>query len=756
MKSFLILLSILLIFGITTGYARYVSVGAGSYSLELPLGVRKPQDQIYRVPELTGPMPTNDWWTSAASTRFSGNLFAHPLAFLATSLGLKVGYPDRWEFDETILPSGFPNGKAATPFTADFTVGTGDAFLWALVSNYSDWSVTLRFVTEEGSFFEAILTQGSPYVFFYTSAPRVEFSFTETPSIKKQEGGLGLSVGNHHYGFFFPEGSTWTYEKNRMNVELNDANFFSLALLPESTQEMFETFLHYAFSFITTTEISWNYMAEESIVETTYKVHTTAVEGEAQGTIMALYPHQWRYLHQGSTLPGSYVSARGTMKLLSGCEFVTRLSYPGILPFLPETPAVDKERLLGLLEEIYFDLYLIRAGLDRSRGGFDTYWVGKNLGRLQALIPLALQAGDEETADYVFTVMKERLERWFTAIDEQGIKRSSLFYYDDNWGTLIGYPANYGSDTDINDHHFHYGYFIQAAAEILRHDLAWAKEYGEMVELLLRDIASPMRDDPMFPFLRHFSPYAGHSWASGLGYADHVDFFMGNNHESSSEALHAWASIILWASHQEDEELLELGIFLFTQELHAVYAYWFDVYGENFPPSWNYNYAAKIWGGGLKYNTWWTQNREEIHGINWMPFTGASLYLGRYKDYVRANYDLLVRETPWVPFRNWEEFIYQWLVFADPKEALSQFEERVELYTPEFGTTKAFTYHWLYTLAHLGSPDPSVWADTPLYSVLVKEGQRSYIAYNPRSHPITVSFSDGTSFEVPPYSMKRK
>jgi len=62
-----------------------------------------------------------------------------------------------------------------------------------------------------------------------------------------------------------------------------------------------------------------------------------------------------------------------------------------------------------------------------------------------------------------------------------------------------------------------------------------------MVELLIREIASPDRNDPLFPFLRNFDPYAGHSWASG-----NAQFADGNNQESSSEAMNAWYGIILW------------------------------------------------------------------------------------------------------------------------------------------------------------------------------------------------------------------
>ena len=49
--------------------------------------------------------------------------------------------------------------------------------------------------------------------------------------------------------------------------------------------------------------------------------------------------------------------------------------------------------------------------------------------------------------------MKGTLEAWLTP------GGSTFFAYDDVWGTLIGYPASYGSDTELNDHHFHYGYF---------------------------------------------------------------------------------------------------------------------------------------------------------------------------------------------------------------------------------------------------------------------------------------------------------
>ena len=58
---------------------------------------------------------------------------------------------------------------------------------------------------------------------------------------------------------------------------------------------------------------------------------------------------------------------------------------------------------------------------------------------------------------------------------------------------------------------------------------------------LVSDIATTTRGGTAFPFLRNFDPYEGHSWASGVGLGD-----AGNNQEPSSEAVNAWAGLILW------------------------------------------------------------------------------------------------------------------------------------------------------------------------------------------------------------------
>ena len=54
----------------------------------------------------------------------------------------------------------------------------------------------------------------------------------------------------------------------------------------------------------------------------------------------------------------------------------------------------------------------------------------------------------------------------------------------------------------MNDHHFHYGYWIRAAAEIALRDPAWIApdKWGGMVELLIADIATTERGSAKFPY----------------------------------------------------------------------------------------------------------------------------------------------------------------------------------------------------------------------------------------------------------------
>ncbi|MCH2153304.1 MAG: carbohydrate-binding protein, partial [Phycisphaerales bacterium] len=227
---------------------------------------------------------------------------------------------------------------------------------------------------------------------------------------------------------------------------------------------------------------------------------------------------------------------------------------------------------------------------------------------------------------------------WFTFDYGGGGSSDRYFAHDPIWSTLIGYPASYGADQELNDHHFHYGYYIMAASVIARFDPDWARPeaWGGMIELLIKDAANWDRNDERFCFLRHLEPYVGYSYAAG-----HAGFAAGNNQESSSEGMNFAAAVVHWGSETGNEEIRDLGLYLMASETQAIEQYWFDVDQSVFPDEMPHPVAGIVWDSGADYATWWTGNPEEIHGINVLPVTASSLYLGQRPDSIDRCWDHL-------------------------------------------------------------------------------------------------------------------
>ena len=91
-------------------------------------------------------------------------------------------------------------------------------------------------------------------------------------------------------------------------------------------------------------------------------------------------------------------------------------------------------------------------------------------------------------------------------------------------------PTDLATSATFADHHYHYGYFLRAAAAIGRYDPAWLKTHLPIFNSLLLDVAAFDNGASGFPQLRNFNPYYGHNWADGAAYG-------GNNQESTSEAI---------------------------------------------------------------------------------------------------------------------------------------------------------------------------------------------------------------------------
>ena len=773
--------------------------------------------------ETVGTVPTNDWASSVVFDKYSESLYAHPLAYRAASNGMQMASPA--VTSGTSYVDGEPTVESLLEDnTVELVIG-GNNFSAkdAKVDKTTDWTYDILMENNAStSSIMATIGKGTPYAYynFKNVEPTISLGAggTDLAIYKNSTSSniLGVSLKNkkdgktHYYLISAPSGTTWVNAGGKLTAKMPAGkNYMSVAILPDGSDNAFELYKKYAFNFITDTKVEWKYLSNSSKVVTKYNVVTKNMETGANGgdTIIALYPHQWRYANSKFT-GYTYDTIRGTMKTVVGTNYSTTMQYNGILSSLPVT---KDEETVGKIKDQLGYLYSYRKSKDNPKwicflegqyGGYDTYWVGKNLNTLSDAIWLADQFKDNDmktmTNDMVEGV-ENYLKFWFDPyrayIDGQHV--DDYFYYDKEYGTLIGYPTSYDSDKQVNDHHFHYGYWIKAAAAVAMKDPQWAKEWGGMVYEMIGDIANANRDgssynrnsETKYPFLRNFDIYEGHSWASGVANyefdenGEMVDkkggLSGGNNQESSSESVNAWSSLILWGEAVGDERIRDLGIYMYTTEIAAIEDYYYDVHDEIFTKEYkdsnNYNIqtVTRLFGGRYDHTAWWTENPIEVTTITMLPISGATLYMGKYKDKVKAVVDSIGENSKqWSNFVNNKEQICTNYgkkdMLTDPKTNQDVVAEYYAYYDPdaalakvdlsdsgkvENGESRAHTLAYITSLKEYGNQNFDITGSTPFSVVLEKNGVKTYVVENHTDKTQRTYFSDKTYVDVPANSV---
>jgi len=132
----------------------------------------------------------------------------------------------------------------------------------------------------------------------------------------------------------------------------------------------------------------------------------------------------------------------------------------------------------------------------------DPYFAGKQMARLARLSLIAEELGELEMAENYRSKLQPVLNSWLEATN------SDPLLYDSSWGGIVSTLGINDSQGDFgqgyyNDHHFHYGYHVYAAAVMAHSDVAWATEHNDEVLAIIRDILEPSGVDPFFPQTRH-------------------------------------------------------------------------------------------------------------------------------------------------------------------------------------------------------------------------------------------------------------
>jgi endoglucanase Acf2 len=736
--------------------AGTVANGLGAYYTKGKGGADALPVAEYRTGEALGKAaPTNQWYSSVMFQRWSQPLHAHPMTYRATEAGFELGLPTK-----RLVVEGGGRKKEIQYLHVPAVVVSPLAFTPkdARLAKFSDWLAQISMAAADGESLSATVLHGSPFSYYECSKGDVRFRLTAAPRIlsdprdSARDGRVAaFSIEGRSYAIFAPTGAKWDWtQPTEIVLHLPaGSRYFSVAGLPDDRDATLSDFLAVAYAFPTDTRVEWAYDEKASTVRTSFRVQAVAKEGQNQTTFMGLYPHQWT---SASPVPASryqYESVRGPIRIVSGNSFSIERPYHGVLPtWAGLEDAAGKKSVDSILvgDVAKSDQLFTKMG----RG---TYWYGKGLGATAQLLSIAEAEGETGKRDALLAKLKRRMESWFDG------RQSHYFMQDATLGTFVGFPQEYASVSSMNDHHFHYGYWIMAAAHVALRDPAWAsnEQWGGMVGKVVADIANDERGRADFPFLRNFDPYEGHSWASGT-----ADFDAGNNQESSSEAVNAWAGLVLWGEATGNRKARDLGIYLYSSEVASVQQYWFDLNRQVLAPEFGKPFASMVFGGKYAYNTWWTQEPRQILGINLLPFTPASTYLGEDPAYVRRAIDALPGEvktyqangaTDGTPADVWQDVLASYLALADADAGMAFWKRGGSV---EFGETRTRTLYWMLSLKEMGSPDFSVTADTPLYAVFKdKNGARTYLAYNARSSAIHVTFSTGKSVDVPPRSLVR-
>jgi hypothetical protein len=408
------------------------------------------------------------------------------------------------------------------------------------------------------------------------------------------------------------------------------------------------------------------------------------------------------------------------------------------------------------------------------------------------------RAQAKNLAEQVYNQVKNRMSDWLSASDAQDLK---LLYYQPartqetaknapplgsrGWESLIGFLPFTGYSESLNDHHLVDGYFIKTAALLVQCDSTWGDSQtevttssgtktllgamGDVVNLIAQDVSNYNRSNPNFPFLRTFDVYEGHSWADGA-----ANFPFGENQESSSEALNYASGLIMWGEATGNRALRDLGVYLYTTEVNAVNTYYYNVNNTSaFPSEYTTNQGNTVrtlvtflQSNGGAYVGFVGLNTTSVAGIQMLPLGGSSYYLGANSSFVSQTYNLatggtLTQPSPSVqggfpqgdvPLKppSYLSMIYPYEALYDPNTALTNYLTNLPRVSPinptDLFDNNVFNLHWIEVLRAYGQVDTSVTADTVSYTVFKdpKTQQRTFVASNPGSVPLTVHFYDST------------
>ncbi|MCR2825535.1 glycosyl hydrolase [Microbacterium sp. zg.Y909] len=594
--------------------------------------------------------PTNRWYSGLVFGAEPQPVYPFPVAFAAASDAFTLDLPAVSATEQTIAAS-FAGGLHVGLPADRFEAVRADAV-----------SVTLRWWDAGSAVGDVTIAEGSPVVGF-TAARETDLS----PAVALEPAGDGVwtaTADDTPFGVVAP-GARWSDGTLTVPAD-GHAQWFAL---PDGAD-----IADWAAALdapITGVRVASHADAGTSSTRLTYT-------GTA-GTVLVPFPgHE----AEAACELGTFRTAYGDAVACAGNELEWSV------PLQPATASFDLD---GIDDPTRGAIAAqIAADLDATPPlPTDTYYGGKALARLGALLTLAGEVGDTELAARVGERLWTELSPW---AEPSGCAQrdTRCFVYDDALRLVVGKAPSFGSE-EGNDHHFHYGYFLSAAAALVAAQPQRAEPLREVMDALAADIAGGAAADAL-PQLRVFDPYRGHSWASGMS-----PFADGNNQESSSEAVAAWNGLALWAEARGDDPLTATATWLLSAEVAAARALWLEPDPQTLADGFAHPIVSLTWGGKRDYATWFSPEPSAILGIQLLPLTPVALeYLGADPARVAAN---VADAGPTAFTGPLGEYVRMYSALAGDAERAAAATALATLTAVDDGNSKAVMLAWLAAAA---------------------------------------------------------
>lgn len=651
-----------------------IATGATSYT-ERSHGLSVPSI----MSELSAPYPTNRWWTNLFMG--SNRIAPHPYQVKPDSDGLQSCFPGMTISSSYILSN----------FIENWNIKSTDTITARKIKSYTDLGVKYRWTkTADTNYMEAYMVQGMAYItMLYTAlTPKI----TTIHAITGVNGNSLPYTGTaDKFKITLNNGQTWILyldEAIEMTFE-NSGGYHAIATSPYTgalkmailNDSAYETTLDtYRSAYPTGGSV------DASISGNVATISFNWTKGGSGSLLMCSLPHHRDILQSVTPIDLGMDILFGDMKGIVGDTWNMQESLATITWNAPRSIDTDK-------------VSAVQSALDSEESYSpgnpnDPYFGGKELSKSGRLALIADLLGDTTAASTLRTNLKSVLNNWLTEAN------SNTLSYDTTWKGLCAKNGMTDSGADFgsgyyNDHHFHWGYHIFAAACIAKEDASWLATYKDKVNEYVRDIMNPSESDGYSDKFRHFDWFAGHSWASGL-----FDFGDCANQESTSEAVNAWYACMLWGIAIGDNNIKEHARLLLATEIRAAQKYWQIDSGDGI---YDATFAANkcvgvLWATKVEYATFFGANVEFIHEIQSIPFTPITELL-LDPDWVTEEYSVvaaaLTREDPVIE-EGWKGFIYMKEGVIDKSQSWTDVNT---LSSFDGGNSKTNTLYWVATRA---------------------------------------------------------